>query len=642
MCGFVGFSLRRTTPQNATEIVKKMLLAVAHRGPEGQFAIVWNGFALGHCKLSFTDHVLGCQPMVSSNRRFAIVFNGEIYNFRAWRRRLAREGRVCETQSDTEVVLAIYERYGLDGLNQLRGMFALAICDAAADEVILARDPFGKKPLYYFVGSEGIVFASELSAVLRHPDSPHSINSSTLADYLMLRACPAPESIINGIRKVPAGGVIRFRNDTRALSHSCLMSPIASGAHLEQRQRPQVSEERVTRQFGELLRRAVVRRLSTTNNEFGVLLSGGIDSAIVAALAVRATRRKLKTFSIGFEDDRIHDETRYACAVSNHLGTDHYAIKLPAAGLSDVVSRAYGQLDEPLADPSFLPAYLVCAEARRYVRGVLTGDGADEFLLGYRFFQVERILGFVERFYGTLSDRFPRRFAYLRNVHATDHSRKDILSILARGLQGDADTRFYLAHAPFAWEELKDALTPDVWNELANHVPFRELRRFLISRNEQNRLRRAQLGVIFHFLQDVILTKVDRASMLHALEARCPFLDVDLTDFVETLPLSMKLRWLTSKYILRRLAEGYLPREIVYRTKHGFWTPIRSLLSRELKALAQDTLAVAELEKQRLFDPRFVQLIMKQHFSQERDHSAKIWSLLCFQLWLKGQATPRF
>jgi asparagine synthase (glutamine-hydrolysing) len=281
----------------------------------------------------------------------------------------------------------------------------------------------------------------------------------------------------------------------------------------------------------------------------------------------------------------------------------------------------------------------VCREARKYVRGVLTGDGADEFLLGYRFFQVERILGFIERISGTLPGSFFQRLVHLRNVRATDHSRTDILSILARGLQADADVRFYMGHAPFAWRELKDALTPDVWNDLADHLPFRELRQFLDRRNEKNRLRRAQLGVIFHFLQDVILTKVDRASMLHALEVRCPFLDADLVGFLDGLPLSMKLHWLTSKYILRRLAQGYLPREIVHRTKHGFWTPVRSLLWRELKTLAQDTLAGADLKKQRLFAPRFVEQIMKEHFARERDHSTKIWALLCFQLWFNAQAT---
>lgn len=619
-----------------------MLLAVAHRGPEGMSTLPWKGIVLGHCQLSFVDHELGQQPMVSSSQRSAIVFNGEIYNYKKLRRRLIAQGVEFRTSSDTEVVLAMHERYGVDGLKQLHGMFALAIWDSHTNELILARDPFGKKPLYYFEDAHGIVFASELHALLRHPACPISISHRGLADYLMLRICPTPDSMIEGIRKVPAGGALRFHNRRCEMLQPWMPPPLAPRGrqgHRVDGARAAGSPAALTDRFGKLVRLAVARRLSTTDLEFGVLLSGGIDSAVIAALAVRQSSRKLKTFSIGFEHDRVHDETPSARAVASHLGTDHFAIRLPSAGLADLVARAYGELDEPIADPSFLPTYIVCAEARRYVRGVLTGDGADELLLGYRYFQVEHTLAVLERAAPGVALRLVKLLARVTASAEAHRPARYALGLLARGLDVDPGYRFYAGHAPFAVEELRDVLAADVWDGLANWVPFAHLRTFFAERHEFSALERAQASVMFHFLRDVILTKVDRASMRHALEVRCPFLDTDLVHFVSELPLSQKLRGLTSKYILRDLATRYLPRSVVRRTKHGFRSPVSPLLSGELRPLAEDILAPSELEKHQLFNAGYVQRILKEHVDRRRDRSRQLWALLCFQLWWQAQAT---
>jgi len=614
-----------------------MLRAVAHRGPEGMSTLAWKGVVLGHCKLSFVDHAGGRQPMLSCTQRSAIVFNGEIYNHRTLRRRLIADGIELRTNSDTEVVLALYERHGLDSLKQLRGMFALAIWDAPRNEFLLARDPFGKKPLYYFASEDGVVFASELHALLRHPACPTSLDRRGLADYLMLRVCPAPASMIDGIRKVPAGGAVRCRNGRTDVSEPWMpppLGPSVSPSHSR-------SEAASVHRFGTMVRRAVARRLLTTDLEFGVLLSGGIDSAVIAALAVRQSPRTLKTFSIGFERDRVHDETPAARAVALHLGTEHHAIQFPAAGLGDLVARVYAQLDEPIADPSFLPTYLVCAEARRHVRGVLTGDGADEVLLGYRYFQVEQTLHALERAAPGTALRIVRLLAGAVASADAHRPARYALGLLARGLDADPGYRFYAGHAPFATEELKDLLAPDVWESLSDWTPFQDLKHFLGGRDRTPALERAQASVMFHFLRDVILTKVDRASMLHGLEIRCPFLDTDLANFASTLPQSQKLRGLTSKYILRRLAARYLPGSIVRRTKQGFRSPIGSLLSGDLRPLAEDRLAPSELDKHRLFNPEYVQRILNEHVGGTRDRSRQLWTLLCFQIWWQAQAAAR-
>jgi asparagine synthase (glutamine-hydrolysing) len=619
-----------------------MLVAIAHRGPEGMSTLAWNGTVLGHCKLSFVDHALGRQPMISPSRRSAVVFNGEIYNYKTLRRRLIAEGVEFRTDSDTEVVLAMYERHGLDSLKQLHGMFALAICDSKTDELILARDPFGKKPLFYFEGTDGIVFASELRALLRHPACPTSVNPRALADYLMLRACPTPNSMIDGVRKVPAGGAVRFHNRRCEVSKQWMPPPLGPREHRGQPADHAFSARSrtaLTDRFGKLVRLAVIRRLTTTDLEFGVLLSGGIDSAVIAALAVRQMSCKLKTFSIGFEGDPVHDETPSARLVANHLGTEHHAIQLPPAGLADLVARVYGQLDEPIADPSFLPTYLVCGEARRHVRGVLTGDGADELLMGYRFFQVERTLDVLDRAAPGIAVRLVKLLARATSSADAHQPVRYALGLLARGLDADPRYRFYAGHAPFALEELREVIATDVWHGLSDYIPFEHLRIFFAGRDEHGALERAQASVMFHFLRDVILTKVDRASMLHALEARCPFLDADLVDFANDLPLSLKLRGLTSKYILRDLAGRYLPQSVVRRTKQGFRSPVGSLLSQELRSLAQDMLAPAELDKHKLFNSGYVQRILNEHVGRQRDHSRQLWTLLCFQIWWQAQAS---
>jgi asparagine synthase (glutamine-hydrolysing) len=639
MCGIIGFPELTNCP--ALETAEKMLLAVAHRGPEGMSTLQWKGMVLGHCQLSFVDHETGRQPIISCSQRSAIVFNGEIYNYRKLRRRLIAEGVQFRTEGDTEVALSVYERYGVDGLKQLQGMFAVAIWDAHANELVLARDPCGKKPLYYFEDAHGIVFASELHALLRHPACPRGINHYGLADYLMLRVCPAPDSMIEGVKKVPAGAALRFHK-TRCEVLPCWMPPPLAAPESNGRQidgsRAPGSRVTLTDRFGKFLRRAVTRRLSTTDLEFGVLLSGGIDSAVIAALAARQSSRKLKTFSIGFEQDPVHDETPSARAVANHLGTDHIVIRLPAKGLADIAAHAYGELDEPIADPSFLPTYLVCAEARRHVRGVLTGDGADELLLGYRYFQVEHTLAVLERAAPGVALRVVKLLARATASADAHRPARYALGLLARGLETDSGYRFYAGHAPFAVNELRNLFDADVWAGLANWVPFAHLRAFFADRPELGGLERAQASVMFHFLRDVILTKVDRASMRHALEARCPFLDTDLVHFASELPLSLKLHGLTSKYILRNLASRYLPQSVVRRTKQGFRSPVGPLLSGELRSLLEDMLAPSELEKHCLFNVGYVERIRKEHVEGQRDRSRQLWTLLCFQLWWKAQA----
>jgi asparagine synthase (glutamine-hydrolysing) len=386
------------------------------------------------------------------------------------------------------------------------------------------------------------------------------------------------------------------------------------------------------------VRRAVVRRLATTDLEFGVLLSGGIDSSVIAAVARRYTAGRLKTFSIGFEQHPVHDETPAARAVAAYLGTDHYAIQFPRVGLADVVADAYGKLDEPLADPSFLPMYLVCGEARRHVRGVLTGDGADEVLIGYRYFQVERLLDVLDR--AAPASAVTIVNAVIRRAASVDARRplRYALGLLARGLDVDPSCRFYAGQAPFSLAEAKDVLAREISCELPDGAPFRHLRRFFAGRDLRGAVERAQASVIIHFLRDTILTKVDRASMLHALEARCPFLDADLVEFASDLPLSLKLRGLTSKYVLRQVARRYLPRAVVQRTKQGFRSPIGPLLANELRPLLQDMLASAQLDHHRLFDVTCVQRMLKEHLGGERDHSRRLWTLLCFQLWERAHA----
>ncbi|MFH9573833.1 asparagine synthase (glutamine-hydrolyzing) [Streptomyces sp. NPDC017454] len=646
MCGFVGFTDAGVGREDARATAEHMLAAVAHRGPDGSDRLHRRGLTLAHCALTFTDPEHGTQPFVSASGATALVFNGEIYNHAELRAELRAAGVAPRTGSDTEVLVELYELWGTRMLDRLRGMFAFALHDARTGTTVLARDPMGKKPLYYTRVPDGIAFASELTALLRHPAAPRAPDVRALADYLVFQAFCAPASAVSGVRKVrPGSFVVHQRGHVRETEFWRPRLTPGTGLRLAPGAGPRRGPGRreAARRFEELFRAAVARRVTSTDRRLGVLLSGGLDSSAVAAVAQQLRPgQPVPTFSAAFEDPDF-DESDHALAVARHLGTEHHVVRIGGPDLAGVVESELAHADEPLADPSLLPTRLVCRAAREHVRGALTGDGADELLLGYRYFQAERAIELLlrvlpaprlEALVRLLARRLPARSGNLP-VAAS-------LGLLAKGLRASPEHRFYLSTAPFAPGELPGVLTAEAGAELTGHDPFAEVSRLLRDQHGLSGVQLSQLAVTTHFLRDVILTKTDRGGMRSALELRSPFLDLDLVEYGNSLPTALKLHRFTGKYLLRRIAADWLPPAVVRRTKLGFRAPMAALLRGELRPLLLDTLSTASLRRGGLFDTGAVRLLIDDHLGGRRDTSRKLWALLVYQLWSENlTARPR-
>ncbi|GLY08391.1 MULTISPECIES: asparagine synthase (glutamine-hydrolyzing) [Actinoplanes] len=625
MCGFAGFSHVGFGVRQGQDLAREMLSALRHRGPDGAAIGRHGAVVLGHCALPFTDPAGGRQPMITISGHTALVFNGEIYNVAELRRELLAAGVALRTGSDTEVLAELLEREGAGALRRIRGMYAFAVHDRRDGRILLARDPLGKKPLYYFPDGAGLVFASELGALRRHPRCPTGLDHQAVADYLVLQAFPAPSTVLAGVRKVPPGTYLEWS---------------AGSARTVVFWKPTLPAERDRRSAAgaetgleAVLRAAVARRVENTTSPFGVLLSGGLDSSVVAALAKQVTGRAPATFSVGFTDPAF-DESDAAAAVARHLGTEHHHRRLGPADLVDGLTTWYDRVDEPLADSSLLPTVLACQLAGRQVRGVLTGDGADEVLLGYRYFQAERLLGLLDSLPGPMAawpaaalGRLPVRHG---NLPATTVARR-----LGQALGCPPQRRFLLAGAPFAPSETARILTVPVTGR-----PFARVDAAVAGHPGLGSLERSQLGIIAHFLSDVILTKVDRASMLVSIEARSPFLDEAVVDFCASLPAGRKMRRFTGKHPLRRIAARMLPAAVAYGPKTGFRAPIGTLLIGELRPLLLETLSRERLDRHGLFRADTVAGLIGEHLSGRSDHARKLWALLCFQIWQDAVPGP--
>ena len=562
MCGIAGFF-----GVGDRTVLQRMAKRIAHRGPDDEGFLIEpdHGVFLGFRRLAILDIAGGKQPMTTADGALTVIFNGQIYNFKELRSELEALGAQFRTDhSDTEVLLHGWRHWGKDLPSRLNGMWAFAIYDRGKREVFFSRDRFGKKPLFFHPGKNAFVFASELTALREHPLVPTALNELALQKYFAHGYVPAPLTFLQGVSKLPAGHSLTL--DLADLSH-----------HIERywQYQPEPFEEdadkmeaRWIEEFREKLDAAAARRL-VADVPVGCFLSGGIDSSTVTALAMKhAGRERIKAFSIGFEEDSF-DETRYARLVAEHVGADHQVETLSVRRALDILPDLAARLDEPIADSSILPTYLLCQHARRQVTVALGGDGADELLAGYDPFRALRYARWYEKLVpkpvhrgiSMAVARLPVSHRYM----SLDFRLKRTL----RGMDHPAHLRLPVWMAPLAPSELTELFqTPinleeiyseaiEAWDGCASTDPIERTIAFYI------RL----------YLQDDILAKVDRASMLHSLEVRAPFLDIDLVNFTRRLPARMKLRGSISKWILRRCAESLLPREVLKRSKQGFAVP---------------------------------------------------------------------
>jgi asparagine synthase (glutamine-hydrolysing) len=619
MCGICGMVGPGPVDREA---LAEMTLALRHRGPDDDGFYVHEyedgtAVGLGFRRLSIIDLSSGNQPIANEDGSVRVVFNGEIYNFRELRRELEGRGHRFATNADTEVIVHLYEELGPHCVDRLNGMFALALWDEQKRELVLARDRFGKKPLYYAHVRGSLLFGSELKALLRHPLCPRELDFDALSRYLALEYVPTPHSIFGGVKKLPGAHFLRWRTGRSSIEQYW---DLMFEAEPDRR-----SDQEYVEEFRERLRTAVHRRL-VSDVPLGAFLSGGIDSSSVVAMMVEAAPAKsVKTFSIGF-GERSFDESEHARRVAAHFGTDHHEDVFTPAAMIDLLPTVTDFLDEPFGDPSVLPTYLLSRFTRDSVTVALGGDGSDELLAGYPTFPADRIAQMYrvprllhERVVVPLADRLP--------VSTSNFSFDFKLKRFLRGAGAPAEVRHALWLGSFTAAELARLLIQMPSETYAEH------RHAFASAPARNQLERLIYLYAKTYLQDDILVKVDRASMASSLEVRAPFLDVELVEFLGHVPPRLKLHRLDTKHLLKRAMRDVLPHGIADRAKKGFGIPVAEWLKAELSEWLHDELSPYRLRQQGIFEPAEVQRLVSEHRTGRRDHRKPLWTLFIFQLW---------
>jgi len=560
ICGFIGNG-------NLSDL-ERMNQRLSHRGPDDEG--VWHqsdtGVYLGHKRLSIIDLTGGTQPMVSRDGRFVVVYNGEIYNHIHLRRELEKLGhRFFTDHSDTEVLIHGYEEWGCDMLQKLNGMWAFAIYDGLKNEVFLSRDRFGKKPLFYFCGNGTFGFASELHALTEHRNITANISKRSLKKYFAYGYIPAPGSLYEGISKLPAGYYLKLN----VSSHRFAIQRYWEFRIEPFEQVPKQPAEQWAEHLIHLLELAVKRRL-VADVPLGVFLSGGLDSSIITALAARhIPEGRLKTFSIGFHEASF-DETEYAEMVAGSFHTDHHNEILSMEDARLMLPEIIRKLDEPFGDSSLIPTYFLCQTTRKHVTVALSGDGGDELFAGYDPFRAIRLAEIYHQFVPRPMHRAIRMAAGFLPV---SHKNMSLDFKIKSALGG-------LTYPKYLWNSvwLGPLEITDIETLFQEPVDIEDLYSEAIQCwddcLQDNLVDKTLQFYTKLYLQDDILVKSDRASMMNSLEVRAPFLDIDFVDFIRRIPHQFKYRNGHSKYILKKAAESILPQKIVYRPKKGFGLPI--------------------------------------------------------------------
>ena len=647
MCGFTGFLQAHVdSSRNCLEsIVTGMALAILHRGPDdaGAWADSESGIALGHRRLSIIDlSAAGHQPMHSSSGQFIIAFNGEIYNHTALRSELQQTGKapVWRGHSDTETLLSGFDAWGVKAtLQRAVGMFAFALWNTDERSLTLGRDRFGEKPLYYGWTANTFIFGSELKALRAYPGFDNPINRGALALYLQHCTVPAPHSIYEDIFKLEPGCLLTLPSNGLA-DRSLLIEPYwrLTDAVREGMANPVENETEAVSLLDGALREAIALQ-AVADVPLGAFLSGGVDSSTIVALMQTQSERPVQTFTVGF-DEAGFDESPHALAVAKHLGTEHHELRVSSADAQSVIPLLPQLYDEPFADSSQIPTYLVCKAARQHVTVALSGDAGDELFGGYnRYFWAESIWN---------------RIAWLpsgvREVIGTGIQKVpseawDKLGRMLPGGHGIArlgDKSHKLAHRMKTVKSLDDLYRSLVteWPEEIELV--KGAKRLQTSLDDKSIVigitdseHRMMLWDSLTYLPDDILTKVDRAAMGVSLETRVPFLDHRVAELAWRLPLHLKIRGKEGKWALRQVLYKYVPRELIDRPKAGFGIPVGQWLRGPLRDWAEALLDEQRLEQEGYLNPAPIREIWRQHLSGRHDWAVRLWTVLMFQAWLE-------
>ena len=615
MCAIFGSISTPPNPVMSILDAEKCLLKMGHRGPDAHGLEAFTSpnatGLLGHARLSIIDLANGKQPMHSANGNAILSFNGEIYNYPALKEQLLKKGHVFSEQSDTEVLLHAYQEWGSNCLGRLRGMFAFALWDAKEESLLIARDQFGKKPLFYLEHANTLYFASEIKALLEIPGIKLSFNEKQLRNYAVYRYVPSPNTFISEINKLSAGSFLKWQQG--AIELRKYFTPQDAGASLQE-----LSPEKAVEKFWDVLDESVYLRMAA-DVPFGAFLSGGIDSSAIVALMSKHSNQQVKTFSIGF-NEREYSELEYAAVIAKKFNTDHHELVVSQDDVIALLPEVIRFRDAPVCEPSDIPIYLLSKEARKTVKMVLTGEGSDEVLGGYPKHSFERMVApfhvipgllrhkLVAPLIDILPYRFRRAKTAIRNVNIEDFNER--------------------MPGWFGGLSIKQA---DCLIHHSEQAPLPQL-----SRSEMHgSLRSILLFDQLSWLPDNLLERGDRMTMAASLEARMPFMDIQLAEFVATLPDHYRIRGRTTKWILRKAMESILPRDILERPKVGFRVPVNIWFQTTMKEYLQEHLLGPESISNAFYHARALQTLVSEHVDGRQNHEKVLWMLLNLEIWLR-------
>ena len=626
MCGLVGFTNREKRIAHPEQVIRYMLDSIKYRGPNQDGYYIDGDISAGVCRLSILDiSKAACQPIYNENKTIWAMHNGEIYNFVELKNLLEKKGHVFTTKSDSEVIVHAYEEFGVDCVEKLNGMFAFALWDKSIKTLLLARDRFGIKPLYYYEHENEIIFASEPKAILCFPNFSKELDLVSLDRYLTLEYVPSPRSIFKGIKKIPSATYLSFTEGK---------------ANIRTYWQPEFVNEPFTKSpslgvLKEKLRFLVessIKRQLISDVPIGIFLSGGIDSSVLTAFAHKDIPH-IETFSVGF-NEKSFDETKHSRKVAEIFNTRHNHYTFDLGALNNIFSEAINVLDEPLGDASFFPTFFLARQARQKVVVALSGEGGDEIFGGYPTYLAHRFADLYQRIPGVIKNKVVSRIinalpVSLDNLSLDFVAKRFIqwahLSLLARHYSWmgsfSPDEKKYL-YSRYLQEMLKTQESRD--------AATASLDSFVRGSDSINRLLYLDMMT---YLQDDLLVKADRASAANAMEIRVPYLDNELVQFMLTVPSRYKVTRFNTKYLFKQGFRDILPSQIINRPKKGFGIPLGYWINDGFREQILERLCGKQIQREGLFNKDYVDTLVKQHLTRKVDNRKKIWTLFMFQAW---------
>ena len=628
MCGICGQLLLDGSPVEPDSALRPMLGAMVHRGPDDEGTFADGPVALGMRRLSILDLAGGHQPIFNEDRSAVVVCNGEIYNYEELREGLIRRGHRFSTRSDTEVIVHLYEERGPDCVRELNGMFAFAAWDRARQRLTLARDRIGIKPLYYYEGKGRLLFASELSALMRAPGVPAALDPAALDDYFTWFYIPGRQSVYRAVRRLPEAHVMVVEDGRSTRTRYWSLS-----YPREAKRRPL---EHYAEGYREQLKRSVTMQLCS-DVPLGIFLSGGLDSGSLVAALARTTNRTFDTFTIGF-DDPSYDESPYARATAEAYGTNHREYRVGPDDLR-MSAELMAHFGEPFGPFTMVQSYLLCKRSREHVTVALAGDGGDELFGGYPTYVASR----MARAYLALP-KLLRRGVIERVVRALPVSEK-LMSLDFKLREFVRGAEVFRRADNMAWKiifgdaEREELFTPDFRANLGDHDPYRRVAE-VQAEVVGTPLQRAMYYDLTVFLTDCVLTQTDRMSMAVSQEVRVPILDHEMIEFAASVPDRYKVRRGRTKLLVREAMKGWLPERVLEKPKSGFTTPVPVWLRNELRDFVTDTLSEDAIRRTGVLRYPPVKRLLDEHFERRADHARRIWAVVNYVLWNDTRRDP--